>query len=90
VVCAEKVRAAVRLLSNMANAEQIMKICSEIDRHETDADQVLRSALAKLFRQEPDTRELIKFKEIYEHLETVTDKCEDVANIIEGIVIENS
>jgi hypothetical protein len=90
VVCAEKVRAAVRLLNNMANAEQIMKICSEIDRHETDADQVLRSALAKLFRHEPDTRELIKFKEIYEHLETVTDKCEDVANIIEGIVIENS
>src|SRR6266568_1634684 len=61
-----------------------------IDRHETDADQVLRSAMAKLFRNEPDTRELIKLKEIYEHLETVTDKCEDVANIIEGIVIENS
>jgi uncharacterized protein Yka (UPF0111/DUF47 family) len=67
-----------------------MKICADIDRLETDADQVLRAALAKLFRHEPDTRELIKLKEIYEHLETVTDKCEDVANIIEGIVIENS
>jgi hypothetical protein len=90
VVCAEKVKAAVQLLGSMTNAEQIMKICAEIDRFETDADKVLRAAMAKLFRSEPDTRELIKFKEIYEHLETVTDKCEDVANIIEGIVIENS
>ena len=90
VACAEKVKAAVELLSNMTNAEKVMKICTEIDRLETDADQVLRAALAKLFRHEPDTRELIKLKEIYEHLETVTDKCEDVANIIEGIVIENS
>ncbi len=90
VACAEKVSAAVKLLDNMANAEQIMKICGDIDRYETDADQVLRAAMAKLFRSESDTRELIKLKEIYEHLETVTDKCEDVANIIEGIVLENS
>jgi predicted phosphate transport protein (TIGR00153 family) len=90
VVCAERVKAAVELLNNMSNAERIMKICAEIDRYETDADQVLRAAMAKLFRSEPDTRELIKLKEIYEHLETVTDKCEDVANIIEGIVLENS
>ena len=53
-------------------------------------NQVLRSGLAKLFRHEPDTRELIKMKEIYELLETVTDRCEDVANIIEGIVLENA
>jgi len=58
-----------------------------VEQVDTDG---LRSAMAKLFRHEPDTRELIKLKEIYEHLETVTDKCEDVANIIEGIVIENS
>jgi len=90
VACAEKVKAAVDLLNNMGNAEKIMKICGEIDRLETDADQVLRSAMAKLFRNEADTRELIKLKEIYEHLEAVTDKCEDVANIIEGIVIEKS
>jgi predicted phosphate transport protein (TIGR00153 family) len=90
VVCTERVGAAVKLLDNMANAEQILKICGEIDRYETNADKVLRAAMAKLFRTEPDTRELIKLKEIYEHLETVTDKCEDVANIIEGIVLENS
>jgi len=90
VACAEKVSAAVKLLNNMANAEQIMKICGEIDRFETDADKVLRAAMAKLFRSEPDTRELIKLKEIYEHLETVTDKCEDVANIIERIVLKQA
>ncbi|HZT62267.1 MAG TPA: DUF47 domain-containing protein [Burkholderiales bacterium] len=90
VACAEKVKSAVSMLSNMRNSEAITKVCGEIDRLETDADQVLRAGLAKLFRHEPDTRELIKMKEIYELLETVTDRCEDVANIIEGIVLENA
>jgi len=90
VACVDKVGAAVRLLDNMKNSETIMKLCGEIDRLETDADQVLRAALAKLFRHEPDTRELIKLKEIYEHLEAVTDRCEDVANIIESIVLESA
>ena len=46
--------------------------------------------MSKLFRQEPDVRELIKLKALYELLETVTDKCEDVANQIEGVILENS
>ena len=46
--------------------------------------------LSKLFRQESDVRELIKLKALYELLETVTDKCEDVANQIEGVILENS
>ena len=46
--------------------------------------------MSKLFREEVDVRELIKLKAIYELLETVTDKCEDVANHIEGIILENS
>ena len=50
----------------------------------------MRAAMAKLFRDEPDVRKLIKMRAIYEILETVTDRCEDVANIIEGIVLENS
>ena len=49
---------------------------------------MLRIGIAKLFREETDTRNLIKLKEIIELLETVTDRCEDVANIIEGIVLE--
>lgn len=88
--CAEKVKAAVTQLSNMDNAESILKLCAEIDRQETVADQVMRTAMAKLFREEPDTRHLFKMKEIYQLLEAVTDRCEDVANIIEGIVLENA
>jgi len=88
--CAEKVQSAVGLLSNMDNSRQILSICQEIDRLESDADHVMRAAMSKLFRDEPDVRTLIKLKAIYEILETVTDRCEDVANIIEGIIVENA
>lgn len=90
VVCCEKMQSAVGLLSSMDNAAAIMAICNEIDRLESEADHVMRAAIARLFRDEPDVRELIKLRTIYEHLETVTDRCEDVANIIQGIVLENS
>ena len=50
----------------------------------------MRGAMSKLFREEPDVRELIKLKAIYELLESITDRCEDVANLIEGVVLENS
>ncbi len=88
--CCERVEDAVGLINNMDNAQAILKTCSEIDRLESDADRVMRNGMAKLFREEADTRELIKMKGIYELLETITDRCEDVANIIEGIVLENS
>jgi predicted phosphate transport protein (TIGR00153 family) len=90
VTCAERVRDAVALLPNMDNAKKILAVCTEIDRLESEADHVMRAAMAKLFRDEPDVREVIKLKAIYELLETVTDRCEDVANIIEGIVVENA
>jgi predicted phosphate transport protein (TIGR00153 family) len=88
--CCERVRAAVSLLPSMDNGPEILKICHEIDQLESAADREMRGAMSRLFREEPDVRELIKFKAIYELLETVTDRCEDVANIIEGIVLENS
>jgi uncharacterized protein Yka (UPF0111/DUF47 family) len=77
-------------LSQPAVAEAALKTCEEIDKLESDADRVMRSAMSKLFREEMDTRELIKLKAIYEHLESISDSCEDVANLIEGIVLENS
>lgn len=88
--CCEKVRAAVGLLHNMDNAREILGLCAEIDRLESDADHVMRAAMSKLFREEPDVRNLIKLKAIYEILESVTDRCEDVANILEGIIVENA
>jgi predicted phosphate transport protein (TIGR00153 family) len=91
--CCERVREAVRQLSQIAepkHAEAALKICEEIDKLESDADRVMRSAMSRLFREEADVRELIKLKAIYELLESITDRCEDVANDIEGIVLENS
>ena len=93
VKCCERLQAAVKLLSRLADpgtAEAALKTCEEIDRLESDADRVMRSAMSRLFRHEPDVRELIKLKAIYELLESITDRCEDVANQIEGIVLENS
>lgn len=90
VECCAKVKEAVVLLPSMDNADAIMAICLDIDRLESEADHVMRAAMGRLFRDEPDVRELIKLRTVYEHLETVTDHCEDVANIIQGIVIENA
>ncbi len=86
----ERVKVAVGLLSNLRNPEAILKTCEEIDRLESDADRVMRSAMSKLFRDESDVKQLIKLRTIYDLLEEITDRCEDVANIIEGIVLENS
>ena len=86
----ERVRTAVSLLKNVKDAEAILKTCQEIDRLESDADRVMRAAMSKLFRDENDVKQLIKLRSIYDLLELITDRCEDVANVIEGIVLENS
>src|SRR5437867_2611273 len=62
--------------------------CDELDG--MPYHRVMRAAMSKLFREQEDVRELIKLKAIYEQLESITDRCEDVANLIEGIVLENS
>jgi predicted phosphate transport protein (TIGR00153 family) len=93
VKCCERVQHAVSLLPKLSQhevAEAAIKTCEEIDRLESDADRVMRAAMSKLFREQPDVRELIKLKAIYEQLESITDRCEDVANLIEGVVLENS
>ena len=93
VKCCERLKDAVALIEKIrdgATAEAALKTCEEIDRLESDADRLMRSAMSRLFREEPDVREVIKLKAVYELLETITDKCEDVANLIEGIVLENS
>ncbi|SDV47552.1 DUF47 domain-containing protein [Chitinasiproducens palmae] len=90
VGCCVEVEKAVARLNDMKDATQILASCNEIDKLESEADRVMRAAVSKLFREEDDVKTLIKHKAIYELLETVTDKCEDVANIIEGIVLENA
>jgi len=88
--CAERVQSAVGLMASMADAPAILKICQEIDRLESDADKVMRSAISELFRNESDVRQVIKLKAVYESLESATDKCQDVANVIESVVLENA
>jgi uncharacterized protein len=93
VRCCDRVQHVLTLLSRLkdpAVAESVLKTCEEIDQLESDADRVMRSAMSALFREEPDTRQLIKLKAVYEHLESISDRCEDVANLVEGIVLENS
>lgn len=93
VRCCERVQHAVSLLpriNDTAVGEAAIKTCEEIDKLESDADRVMRAAMSKLFREQPDVRELIKMKTIYELLESISDRCEDVANLIEGIVLENA
>ena len=85
-----RVKATVALLTNVKDPAAILKLCEEIDRLESDADRVMRSAMSKLFREENDLKQVMKLRVIYDLLETITDRCEDVANIIEGIVLENS
>ena len=65
-------------------------LCSAVKDVEKQNDRLLRRATAKLFEQEQDAKTLIKWKEIYEALEDAIDGCEDVANVIEGVVLENA
>lgn len=88
--CCERVKIVVSLLHNMEHAQTILKVCREIDELENDADHVMRAAISRLFREETEVREIIKLQMLYELLESVTDRCNDVANITEGIVLENS
>ncbi len=89
-MCCERVRTVVGLLTNVKRSDAILKCCEEIDRLESDADRVMRGALSKLFRDEGDLKQVMKLRVIYELLESITDRCEDVANVVEGIVLENS
>jgi predicted phosphate transport protein (TIGR00153 family) len=91
--CCSRMKNAVLTLKDLSDPEMTkaaLKTCDEIDRLESDADRLLSTAVTKLFREDIEVKELIKLQRIYELLEEVTDKCEDVANLVEGIVLENS
>jgi uncharacterized protein Yka (UPF0111/DUF47 family) len=70
--------------------DQILQGCIEIHRLENEADRIFQDAIRKLFREERDPIRLIKIKEILESIERATDTCEDVANVLEGIIVKNA
>lgn len=71
-------------------SDEIEEMCKEVNRYEDEADAIRRSAMARLFREEKDPFELIKWKEILQLIEESTDRGEDVADLVEGIVLENT
>jgi uncharacterized protein len=84
----QEIELGIKELRNLRHAAAIRQNCKEINRLEKEADVILRNAIGGLFEKEQDIRLLIKWKEIYEILEEATDRCEDVSNIIEGILLE--
>jgi uncharacterized protein len=82
-----KLREAVSLIQKNGN---ILAHCVEINRLENEADQVSQHAIARLFEHEKDPINLIKIKELLEFLERATDKAEDVANVLETVVLKNT
>ncbi|MEW5901534.1 MAG: DUF47 family protein [Acidobacteriota bacterium] len=87
---AELVQEMVSLLRRLKKPGRILELTVEINRLEDQADYIRRSTVARLFREEKNPFELVKWKDILEYLERATDCCEDVANIAEGIVLENT
>jgi uncharacterized protein Yka (UPF0111/DUF47 family) len=77
------------LLRHRAKLKQVFEPCVEINRLENMADRVFRSAMAELFSDTTDIAEIIKWREIYEQMESATDRCEDVANVLEGVAIKH-
>lgn len=88
--CVDRVKSAVEMLSSMDNGQKMLALCREISELESEADRIMRSGMSKLFREEPDVRQVLKLKAVYEVLESVSDRCEGTAKIIESIVLENS
>ena len=85
-----KVKTIIHALRDMKNAPLILQAGVEINTLENAGDTALRAAMAHLFENMQDVRELIKWKEIHERIEEAIDVCEDVSNIVEGIVLKNA
>ncbi len=87
---ANEVEKAVRGLRKRSELKNIMEGCVEINRLENMADRVYRAAIAELFENTEDIALVIKWREIYEHMESATDRCEDVADVLEGVALKHA
>jgi len=90
VEAAGEVEKAMVFLRSRAELKKAMEYCVDLNRLENEADDISRRALGELFEGGYDTIEIIKWREIYEHMESATDRCEDVANALEGIALKNA
>jgi predicted phosphate transport protein (TIGR00153 family) len=85
-----EVERAVSEMHDRVGRKELLKRCVEINRLENMGDAIYRSAMAELFDGSVDIAGLIKWREIYDHMESVIDRCEDIANILEGVAIKYS
>ena len=85
----EELNKAVPRLRHRNQMKGILEHCVEIKRLEKEADNIIRAALAELFDKNLPATDIIKWREIYEHLESAADRSEDVANVLEGIVLKH-
>ena len=85
--CCQTLQKAFRSLEKN---EPVMEHCIEINRLENEADHLVRGAVSSLFEREKDAVLIIKLKEIYDFLEDTTDRCEDVADVLQNVVVKNS
>ncbi|MBI5515687.1 MAG: DUF47 domain-containing protein [Deltaproteobacteria bacterium] len=90
VASTEAIRKAVEALQDLKSPDKVLALCVEINRQENLADAVYRQGIARLFRERHDPLDVMKWRDIYDSLENATDRCEDVANIIEGVVLEHA
>jgi len=86
----EAMHQALRLLHSLKHPQALLDLCVEINRLENEADHLVRGLVSDLFRNEKDPITLIKVKEIYDFLEATTDHCEDVADVLQNVVVKNS
>jgi predicted phosphate transport protein (TIGR00153 family) len=86
----ELVARGVGLLKDLKNGEQLLELCRELQALEQQADQLSRDVIGRLFEEVRDAATLLKWKEVYESLEEVTDRCDDVADVLENIVLDNA
>lgn len=91
VEAALEVEKAMPFLRRRTELKKVLECCIDLNRLENKADQVARQALGELFEDDKkDTAYIIKWREIYEHMESATDRAEDVANVLEGIALKNA
>ena len=90
VEAAGEVEKAMVFLRSRSELKKAMEYCVDLNRLENEADDISRRALGELFEGGYDTTDIIKWREIYEHMESATDRCEDVANVLEGIALKNA
>ena len=86
----EKLVEAVRGMRSTKNYERVMEHCIELHEVENAGDDILHDALTELFDTEKDPIRVIKWKDIYETMEKVTDRLEDVANVMQGVIVKMS